>query len=1014
MVKYFDNFILDEFGKIALEKGWIKNADTIPPWQDLPKSYSKNIPPYLTDEQMKEWVNKQQKSEIETKQAPQEQPRQSPQLTNLINSVQWVLKNATKMPVSNPKGRYQGNPDGIWGSRSAAAWNQYLEMNPVLAQYISKADPSGKIIPKVVELKFFIDEWVPYIERVKKELHSKKPIESFKADDKINFKEAEMPFSPQQKKIIESLMTLKGLSFDEALQVAKQKYNDLFGEPAQTMDRKLPESNLKGIEEEMKKQYPELNDDGIINAKKTVKELVSLANDLENMGEAKAAFIIDEQLKIYKSAMDKLYDVTGETGEDLINQAHPGGGPTLFQAKEEGGKVETIVEEHRRNVEKSQKAPTGKQAELINKLVATANKLEEKKEFKAAANVDKTIAELWKSFPFVSRSLVSEATNSEDNKASIKTVAKKFGKLVPAWDNIINNYYNPIKKEISSFLIQQFAPITGTIDYFTINKMRERFRDAEIQKNRIIDSWNFADPKTMANLVNNFAESLDLGNNTFSTMEKLFVGSAKEHRFANLYDNMVKKIYQLSKLFLRYDEKVPIKKEKKLTFEQEYKQKYLNNVKATADKIIKLLYDKPQAAKSFLGNIKNVQQLINELNSLKVKADNIQDPDKLFNLSKNLWDRVYVKLRNKLANKENILMKKSESILERLMQEEKPKEKPVPKKAPRGYRKGDPDIIRLQTALSAAGFSPGKIDGIWGPKTAAAYNSFIEKMNLQNYLRPIENVRRQRSVDKQKINLNKAVNLAEYVSKRKTGLNEIKPKYFPRSISLDHLNNVDSFINYLKYTFGAKQITPQAAMDYLREIGDYIDRNEIQMTAKDPGSVARWKSNIDSLFRKLQSYKLEKPELVRVKSKTPTETKKAPEDVKKGIEGIEGIETISSPQDFANALRRLPDANGLMSPMRFQDSAEIKGLSARQYFNNLRDTIANLYNYWENNFRFQNVKKSYINGAKEMLLRYTGILRYIAENKEEFFGPKRQPVELPEKGPRYEHEAQRPESYKGY
>jgi hypothetical protein len=53
-------------------------------------------------------------------------------------------------------------------------------------------------------------------------------------------------------------------------------------------------------------------------------------------------------------------------------------------AEDEGGKVETIVEEHKKMVERSTKQPTGKYAEVMTKLIATANKLEDEGEFEAA------------------------------------------------------------------------------------------------------------------------------------------------------------------------------------------------------------------------------------------------------------------------------------------------------------------------------------------------------------------------------------------------------------------------------------------------------------------------------------------------------------------------------------------------------------------------------------------------------------------------------------------------------
>jgi len=132
-------------------------------------------------------------------------------------------------------------------------------------------------------------------------------------------------------------------------------------------------------------------------------DLVSLAGDLEKMGEHKAARAVDRQLAIYKAALDRLYDITGETGEQLIDKAHPGGGPTMAPAADEGGKVETIVEEQRKNIERATKAPTGKYAFVVRQLVSLANRLEGEGKANAVASVDKALRDIERraSLPFV-------------------------------------------------------------------------------------------------------------------------------------------------------------------------------------------------------------------------------------------------------------------------------------------------------------------------------------------------------------------------------------------------------------------------------------------------------------------------------------------------------------------------------------------------------------------------------------------------------------------------------------
>lgn len=147
-------------------------------------------------------------------------------------------------------------------------------------------------------------------------------------------------------------------------------------------------------------------------ASATIAELLALANDLDDLGETKYAEAVDEHLRLYKAAVDKLYDITGETGEQLIGEAHPGGGPTMAPAKEEGGKVETLVEQQKRDMKVVETKPTGKQAAfLARQLVALANRLDAEGKTEAALLVDKTLAELREGSPrpFVVSGIQKEA-----------------------------------------------------------------------------------------------------------------------------------------------------------------------------------------------------------------------------------------------------------------------------------------------------------------------------------------------------------------------------------------------------------------------------------------------------------------------------------------------------------------------------------------------------------------------------------------------------------------------------
>lgn len=87
-----------------------------------------------------------------------------------------------------------------------------------------------------------------------------------------------------------------------------------------------------------------------------------------------------------KMAEERLYDVSGETGEQLVDKAHPGGGTRteLTHSKTDENLVETIVEQQKRDVEVALSMPKGTYAALLN----LADHLDKLGYVKAADRVD--------------------------------------------------------------------------------------------------------------------------------------------------------------------------------------------------------------------------------------------------------------------------------------------------------------------------------------------------------------------------------------------------------------------------------------------------------------------------------------------------------------------------------------------------------------------------------------------------------------------------------------------------
>jgi hypothetical protein len=97
-----------------------------------------------------------------------------------------------------------------------------------------------------------------------------------------------------------------------------------------------------------------------------------------------------------KDTTKDLYNVHGHTGEQTIDEAHPGGGPTVAESEtKDGGKVETQTEQQEKDIEVATKTPTGNIiAEIVGELIKAADKYEERGEIAVAKEIDNTIQEI--------------------------------------------------------------------------------------------------------------------------------------------------------------------------------------------------------------------------------------------------------------------------------------------------------------------------------------------------------------------------------------------------------------------------------------------------------------------------------------------------------------------------------------------------------------------------------------------------------------------------------------------
>lgn len=407
--------VQDELEKIAYEKGWVKSAD----FEALRKD----------------------------------------QITNLQKLINKKLTGKEVGPVST---------DGVWGPQTAAYYDNLKKSYPELPElYVNKA-PSVKEIndvfrsmmesvsPKKENIEYAknIPSGVPSAQVAKNFLPGKekivdaptqiaqtpnKPFDARKAEFEARV-EKEMGRGLSQEQAMQEALrqmgprakNMKGIAFkgqnsddvpfDAKEKLKEEKIKYLMGQNySEEQARQLVESEKeqgavdgagKKNEEAMQLAGAGVPTEEALKmvASNTISCLVSLADELDSLGEAKVAIAIDNQINFYKKAMDKLYDVTGETGEAFVNSAHTDH-VTVAPAKEEGGKVENTVEQQKKDLEIANKNPTGKYAKTILELVATANRLDAEGFTEAAEKVDRAIYELQNKFPFANKKLANEAAN---------------------------------------------------------------------------------------------------------------------------------------------------------------------------------------------------------------------------------------------------------------------------------------------------------------------------------------------------------------------------------------------------------------------------------------------------------------------------------------------------------------------------------------------------------------------------------------------------------------------------
>ena len=194
--------------------------------------------------------------------------------------------------------------------------------------------------------------------------------------------------------------------------------------------------------------------------------LLKLCNKLRAEGFAKYADSLEDKFVNYKAAGVHLYQAHKETGEDLVERAHPDGDNKIVsEVSNNNGDVETIVSKHKKIVDVVNKQPTGKLAKYVEQCkIAIGASVDE---IKIVANrIKKNIDKL--------SNLISGGSGMFPDVGAI-------GLGTPLYQ--AKAYLGRIKEEISSF-IPTTRSIEEAIDYLPLinDKLEPTFYGTGVDK----------------------------------------------------------------------------------------------------------------------------------------------------------------------------------------------------------------------------------------------------------------------------------------------------------------------------------------------------------------------------------------------------------------------------------------------------------------------------------------------------------------------------------------------------
>jgi hypothetical protein len=190
-------------------------------------------------------------------------------------------------------------------------------------------------------------------------------------------------------------------------------------------------------------------------------DIAKLVTALEKNGYKKNAADIAKNYVIFKQAQASLYGVGKESNEDITNMAHSDGDAFIADARDENGKVETILSAAKKIREIANKNPSGKTGSSKKELSKTAQEAGNYKD--KVRGIFESIGGILETFtiPSVSFANITWSPPNVDDKATLMYCRLPSVNINPQNITAYSNIYSLVKTHANATSVDSLIKLLG-------------------------------------------------------------------------------------------------------------------------------------------------------------------------------------------------------------------------------------------------------------------------------------------------------------------------------------------------------------------------------------------------------------------------------------------------------------------------------------------------------------------------------------------------------------------------